>query len=135
MPHYIGDLYCDDENNNEGCNFDGGDCCGPNIDTQYCLECICIENLSCAAPPNLIGNGFCNDEANTAECSYDFGDCCGECINTDLCTECICQDGGEPAVDLSCKLLMKIKVTFLDCNIKVEHKINNNHLYRVFNFF
>ena len=63
-----------------------------------------IENLSCAAPPTLIGNGFCNDEANTAECSYDGGDCCGECINTELCTECICQDGGEPAVDLSCKV-------------------------------
>ena len=125
MPHYIGDLYCDDENNNEACNFDDGDCCGPNVDTQYCQECICIENLSCAAPPTLIGNGFCNDEANTAECSYDGGDCCGECINTELCTECICQDGGEPAVDLSCKLLMIIKFNFLECkNIRFMPKLN-----------
>ena len=26
---FIGDGFCDDENNNEGCQFDGGDCCGP----------------------------------------------------------------------------------------------------------
>ena len=33
---YIGDGYCNDENNNAGCHFDGGDCCGVNINTQYC---------------------------------------------------------------------------------------------------
>ena len=31
---YIGDGYCKDENNNAGCHFDGGDCCGVNINTQ-----------------------------------------------------------------------------------------------------
>jgi len=31
-----GDKSCDDENNNEGCDFDGGDCCGPNVDKTYC---------------------------------------------------------------------------------------------------
>ena len=41
VPYYIGDAYCDDENNNDDCNFDGGDCCGPNVNTQYCTECIC----------------------------------------------------------------------------------------------
>ena len=40
-PSWIGDGWCDDENNNEGCHFDGGDCCGPNVNTQYCIECIC----------------------------------------------------------------------------------------------
>ena len=24
---YIGDGYCDDDNNNEACQYDGGDCC------------------------------------------------------------------------------------------------------------
>ena len=38
---YIGDGYCDDENNNAGCHFDGGDCCGVNVNTQYCNLCIC----------------------------------------------------------------------------------------------
>ena len=33
---YIGYGYCDDENNNTGCHFDSGDCCGVNINTQYC---------------------------------------------------------------------------------------------------
>ena len=114
----IGDGYCYDATNNEECHFDGGDCCGSNVNTQFCTECICFEDLSCAAPFELIGNGFCNDESNTAGCTYDGGDCCGECINTELCSECICQKGSEPAVGLSCKLLVIIEPHFINCNIK-----------------
>ena len=40
---WIGDGYCDDINNNVGCNFDGGDCCGANVNTDYCTECLCLE--------------------------------------------------------------------------------------------
>ena len=40
---YIGDGYCDDENNNAGCHFDGGDCCGANVNTQYCNLCTCYQ--------------------------------------------------------------------------------------------
>ena len=40
-PYWIGNGKCNDETNNEGCSYDGGDCCGPNVDTQYCTECIC----------------------------------------------------------------------------------------------
>ena len=40
---WIGDAYCDDINNNVACNFDGGDCCGSNVNTEYCLECLCLE--------------------------------------------------------------------------------------------
>ena len=40
---WIADSYCDDINNNVGCNFDGGDCCGANVNTDYCDECLCIE--------------------------------------------------------------------------------------------
>ena len=40
-PYKIGNGYCNDETNNEGCSYDGGDCCGPNVDTTYCIECIC----------------------------------------------------------------------------------------------
>ena len=40
---WIGDAYCDDINNNVGCNFDGGDCCGANVNTEYCTECLCLE--------------------------------------------------------------------------------------------
>ena len=41
---YIGDGYCDDDNNIEGCQFDGGDCCGEDVFTDYCWQCICYEN-------------------------------------------------------------------------------------------
>ena len=40
-PGWVGDGYCDDSTNNMECNYDGGDCCGPNINTQYCVECQC----------------------------------------------------------------------------------------------
>ena len=33
---WIGDGYCDDGANNSDCDFDGGDCCGPNVNTIYC---------------------------------------------------------------------------------------------------
>ena len=102
---YIGDSYCDDENNNPECNYDSGGCCGPNVNTQYCTECICYADLDCAAPLALIGNSICNDETNTAGCGYDGGDCCGDCANTDLCTECKCHDEGAL---LSCKSKEKI---------------------------
>ena len=46
IPHLIEDGYCDDENNNAGCGFDGGDCCGPDVKTLYCTECECLgENI------------------------------------------------------------------------------------------
>ena len=47
---WIGDYYCDDINNNMDCNYDGGDCCGCNANTQYCTECQCLD-------PNGSGGG------------------------------------------------------------------------------
>ena len=40
---YIADDFCDDECNFIQHNFDGGDCCGPNVDTSFCEECECKE--------------------------------------------------------------------------------------------
>ena len=40
---WIGDGTCDDINNNYFCKFDGGDCCGPNVRKNYCMECKCLE--------------------------------------------------------------------------------------------
>ena len=37
----LGDGLCNDESNNAECNFDGGDCCGGCIISNYCTECIC----------------------------------------------------------------------------------------------
>ena len=41
MPDWFKDGICDDQNNVESCEFDGGDCCGGDINT--CTECICHE--------------------------------------------------------------------------------------------
>ena len=38
---YIGDGYCEDETNLAECNHDGGDCCGDDVNTVFCKECIC----------------------------------------------------------------------------------------------
>ena len=38
-----GDGICDDENNHGGCNFDGEDCCGKDVDTDLCTKCQCLE--------------------------------------------------------------------------------------------
>merc|ERR1712088_952146 len=42
-PQWFGDNYCDDDNNNEECGWDGGDCCGDNVNTQYCSACECLD--------------------------------------------------------------------------------------------
>ena len=76
----IGDGYCNDESNNPECVYDGGDCCGSCINTEYCTYCTCIGNTFSNRVPNaLVGDGHCNDELNTAECNFDGGDCCGHC--------------------------------------------------------
>ena len=36
-----GDGFCDDEYNHIDCNFDGGDCCGSNVDASLCYICLC----------------------------------------------------------------------------------------------
>ena len=47
MPQYANDNFCDDQNNNERCNWDGGACCegrlfNPNWD-KFCTECECLD--------------------------------------------------------------------------------------------
>ena len=44
-PNYKGDGVCDDDNNNKGCAYDGGDCCpktttakGGKVDKSYCKQ-------------------------------------------------------------------------------------------------
>merc|ERR1711939_610605 len=49
-PNYKGDGYCDVDNNNCGCAFDGGDCCGTTkrgkLQYAYCAgkaNCKCLD--------------------------------------------------------------------------------------------
>jgi len=43
---YVGDNVCDDNNNNAGCNYDGGDCCVETVEggvviEEHCDKCYC----------------------------------------------------------------------------------------------
>ena len=91
----IGDGFCDDETNNQGCNFDGGDCCGSCIVKSHCLECTCLQSdvdeQHITNP--LVGDGYCNDETNNPNCNFDGGDCCGPCLNKEFCSDCLCHLG------------------------------------------
>ena len=91
----IGNGFCNDETNNAEGSYDGGDCCGTNVNTEYCSDCKCYK-VACAAgivPHPMVGDGFCNDEANHLECNYDGGDCCGSCVVKLYCSDCQCLGG------------------------------------------
>ena len=55
---WIADNYCDDINNNMECSYDGGDCCGCNVVTSWCTECLCLD-------PNGSGNGTTCSQTTT----------------------------------------------------------------------
>ena len=38
---WVGDGFCDDVNNVEDCNYDGGDCCGISVQNNFCVNCTC----------------------------------------------------------------------------------------------
>ena len=40
-PSRIGNGFCDDATNNEVCEWDGGDCCGDNVNNLFCNVCRC----------------------------------------------------------------------------------------------
>merc|ERR1739848_516333 len=74
---YLGDKRCDDENNNCGCNWDNGDCCGKsgdNLQFAYCKACKCLDpakkkdkKKSCdgtCATPGWKGDKRCDDGNN-----------------------------------------------------------------------
>ena len=42
LPQYKNDGFCDDRNNNAGCDYDGGACCGSNVKKDYCKHCLCL---------------------------------------------------------------------------------------------
>merc|ERR1712223_2533 len=49
VPFWKGDGYCDDFNNFASCDFDGGDCCGTNVNKAFCNECKCKQGTTTAA--------------------------------------------------------------------------------------
>ena len=94
-PQWKGDNYCDDENNNAGCDYDGGDCCGDDVNTTYCKECACLSAPACPGKckyNSWKGDNWCDDENNNCGCEWDGGDCCGSNVRTNYCTVCACLD-------------------------------------------
>ena len=86
----VADGFCQDYNNNRHCSFDGGDCCGPCVNREFCTECKCKTGDTNKITNARVGNGFCNDETNIEGCNFDGGDCCGSCVNSKYCSECEC---------------------------------------------
>ena len=86
----IGDGWCDAANNNEGCLFDGGDCCGCTRASNQSSFSLCVDpGAACYNPTavtvqstcingrvDYIGNGWCDADNNNKGCLYDGGDCC-----------------------------------------------------------
>jgi len=77
VPSWRGDNYCDDGNNNEGCDYDGGDCCGSNVNKTYCQNCQCLDPTNIVTSICQVGFTGHNCEIkldDEAECQYDH-DC------------------------------------------------------------
>merc|ERR1712156_286512 len=62
-PSWANDDYCDDENNNAECNWDGGACCNNNAAgwDNYCSACECLD-------PNAGSGPDCEDKWKTKKC-------------------------------------------------------------------
>ena len=101
---WIGNNFFDNIYNNVNCSYDGRDCCGCNVNVDYCTECQCLDpngsgggttcpqTTTCNNKPGWIGDNYCDDINNHLDCNYDGGDCCGCNIDTIYCTECQCLD-------------------------------------------
>ena len=104
-----GDKWCDDDNNNCGCEWDGGDCCGDDVKTKYCKDCLCLDpnatsTTTTTTPAPCTGTCYnsswkddkwCDDGNNNCGCDWDGGACCGDNVNTFYCTKCECLDPTE----------------------------------------
>ncbi len=109
----IGDGFCDDVTNNEGCNFDNGDCCQIEIIDFFCGDCKChfqetivykpvkavnelmplhVEQSHCEKPV-WFNDSICDTGNNVEECLFDGGDCCLEdkqCAGEESVSYCVC---------------------------------------------
>eukprot|EP01083_Nonionella_stella_P155311 501610_1 len=81
---YIGDGYCDSDNNNAGCNWDGGDCCSSTcVDSTYTcgsgsssFNCLGIATFTTTTSATTTSDNGCNSV--TFDSSY-YVDCQESC--------------------------------------------------------
>ena len=111
----IGNGVCNDETNNPGCFYDGGDCCVYNVNTDHCSDCTCYHKKTCIAGTHpLVADGFCNDETNNADCNYDGGDCAcsGDTVN-DGSDNCFNPDPSSCEFLVSTNVKLSVQYVFL----------------------
>ena len=79
---YMNDGRCHSFNNHTNCDFDGGDCLGLDEDCQASM-----------------GNGFCDMYTNNERCHFDGGECCDERIPNEVFIMIWCPECGYGCVD------------------------------------
>ena len=72
----VGNGFCNDDTNIAECNYDGGDCCGPN--DVNCVSCGGHYALNCVDCPQGNGASWCN-----GDCTW-ITDQCTETLTTDV---------------------------------------------------
>ncbi|CAM9947262.1 unnamed protein product, partial [Ascophyllum nodosum] len=135
----IEDGQCNEENNNEGCLYDGGDCCectrtgnGSSSSYYLCVDpsAACFDPAAAALQSNCnhgsitcIGDGSCDAENNNEECLYDGGDCCFCTCAHDSCHSvgrfsCVDPD----VADLERYICMELPPTNTSCHARLQHE-------------
>ena len=72
-PYLKGDGYCDDINNVASCEYDGGDCCGTNVKTDFCSKCECLDPAFGTTPkPCNDDNEYCPYWAGKGYCKHSY---------------------------------------------------------------
>ena len=90
---WLSDGFCDDANNIEECNYDGGDCCGINVQNNFCVNCTCTgrckyalsvsnfaslnsflstDKLDCYSDASCHGVGFCRQGRCMCPSEYNY---------------------------------------------------------------
>ena len=134
----IEDGQCDEKNNNEGCLYDGGDCCectrtgnGSFPSFHLCVDpsAACFDPAAVALQSNCshgnithIGDGSCDAENNNEDCLYDGGDCCFCTCTHDDCGigRFSCED--PDAADLEPYICMELPPTNTSCRAGLQHE-------------
>ncbi|CAN0168925.1 unnamed protein product [Ectocarpus sp. 12 AP-2014] len=122
----IGDEFCDSENNNPECAYDGGDCCAGTcplsldsacgfdgfadysgfdcLDPAFFDPTVVGEFPECTGSWSMIGDGQCQEENNNPACGYDGGDCCICSCSGTLCgglADCLDPSAGDEFYECS----------------------------------
>ena len=98
FPNWKGDGWCDDENNVESCDWDGGDCCGDNVVTTYCEACECLDPDFESTCEDIWPEKKCKKRASKGKCNKNKvkAKCqktCGYCGKDEKAGRIVMEDG------------------------------------------